>query len=242
MLTMTALADASLENWVPSRRLTLEGARAHSRRVRTLRTVLLTLSVACVGSLVGSLMASALDGAGGGRRQLSGQEIVTMLNPRFTGRDTFGRAFVLTADTAQRQRGNADLVELVNPRLVDEASRIVTAPRGLFDQSTQTLELFEDVRAEEADGHVFRSAQAKFYVTDGRVEGSSPLEGTGPLGTIRADSYEIMEDGASIRLKGRVRSVFQGSKPRAASPDTPTETDNPAPPDTAPNETSGDTP
>lgn len=241
---MAALANASDTNWVPSRRLTLEGARAHSRRVRLWRTLLLTASVACVGTLLGSVLASTLDGAGGGRRELSGQEIVTMLNPRFTGRDMLGQAFVLTADTAQRQRGNADLIELVNPRLVDDASRIVTAPRGLFDQSTQMLELFEDVRAEEADGHVFRSTQAKFYIAEGRVEGSSPLEGTGPLGSVRADSYEIIEDGTSIRLKGNVRSVFQGSQRRAPTPETNAEPGsiiNPTP-NSADTETTGDTP
>lgn len=199
---------ASGADWSPHARLTLQQARKRSRFIRVLRTVFLSGAVVSVAMLVGALLGSAFDGEGGVQRAVGASEIVTMLNPRFSGRDTFGRSFVLTADTAQRQRANADLVELKNPRLVDELNRVVTAPRGFYDQSTQTLELFEDVQAEEADGYVFNSTHAKFFIADNRVEGIEPLEGTGPIGDIRSDRYEILEDGASIRLKGNVRTIL----------------------------------
>lgn len=207
---MAEVATASMmtANWAPSRRLTLDGARRRSGWVKVWRTALLAGMVASAAALIGALAGNALDRMGHGRQQLAGAEVVTMLNPRFSGRDAFGRPFVLTADTAQRQRANPQLIELVNPRLVDDMNRIVTAPRGLYDQDTQSLELFDDVMAEESDGYVFRSTHAKFFVAEGRVEGMQPLEGSGPVGDVRADSYEILEDGASIRLKGRVRTTL----------------------------------
>ena len=205
---MAGAAVASEPKWAPSRRLSLAQARRHSARVRTLRTVFVTLAVGASAALVGALAGNAIENAGQSQRDLDGNEAVTMLNPRFSGRDKFGRPFMLTAETAQRQRGNPDLVELVNPRLVDELNRIVTAPRGVYDQGEETLELFGDVRAEEADGYVFSSTQAKVFVAENRVVGTEPLSGSGPIGDVRADTYEIMEDGSSIRLQGRVRTIL----------------------------------
>lgn len=200
--------EGGLANWAPSRRLSLSQARKRSARVKWLRTGFLALSVGSAAILVGTLAGNAIQQAGSGRTNLSADETVTMLNPRFSGRDAFARAYVLTADTAQRQRASQDVIELINPRLVDDMNRVVTAPRGLYDQQSQTLELFESVRAEEGEGYVFTSTHAKFFVADGRVEGVAPLEGSGPIGDVRADTYEILEDGASIRLKGRVRTVL----------------------------------
>lgn len=203
-----APASPSRSDWSPAARLSLEQARRRSRFVKFLRTAFLSGAFASAAVLVGALIGSAFERTGQVERAVGSSEVVTMLNPRFSGRDSFGRSFVLTADTAQRQRANSDLVELTNPRLVDERNRVVTAPRGFYNQSTQTLELFEDVQAEEADGYVFNSTHARFYIAESRVEGIEPLRGTGPIGDVRSDRYEILEDGASIRLKGRVRTIL----------------------------------
>jgi lipopolysaccharide export system protein LptC len=100
------------------------------------------------------------------------------------------------------------VIELINPRLVDDMNRVVSAPRGFYSQTAQYLELFEDVVAEEAEGYVFRTTQARLYITEGRVEGVAPLTGEGPIGEISADSYEILEDGSSFRFSGRVRTTL----------------------------------
>ena len=40
------------------------------------------------------------------------------------------------------------------------------------------------------------------------MEGLSPLEGKGPLGDIRADSYEILDGGNRIVFQGNVTTVI----------------------------------
>jgi lipopolysaccharide export system protein LptC len=40
---------------------------------------------------------------------------VTMLNPRFTGRDSAGQSFQITADAARRRRGTDQAVDLTAP-------------------------------------------------------------------------------------------------------------------------------
>ena len=173
-----------------------------------------------VGLMVGYLAASALTGPSNAIEAVSGDEVVTMLNPRFTGRNIAGEAFVITADTAQRRRSNEKLIDLVNPHLVDETGTEVTAPTGLFDQDAEYLDLFEDVRFNNGDGYAFRTTAARVHVRDGRVTGLEPLSGSGPLGDVNSDTYEISDDGDRIILRGNVSMlIFPGGRDDPARDD-----------------------
>lgn len=206
---MSPAAASHVEaNWTPSRRLSLAQARRRSFRIRVYRACFVALAAISAGVLIGALARNALDAGSSVPQRIETGEQVTMLNPRFTGRDRLGRSFVLTAATAVRQRGNPNQIALTEPRMVDEQNRTLTAPRGLYDQDAQTLELFESVRAEEAEGYVFLSTHATLYVSDSRVVGNQPLRGSGPIGDVEADTYEILEDGASVRLTGNVKTTL----------------------------------
>ena len=49
------------------------------------------------------------------------------------------------------------------------------------------------------------------------MEWLSPLEGSGPLGDIKADSYEILDGGDRIVFKGNVQTVIYPSKPEESA-------------------------
>jgi len=193
--------------WAPRRQLTLEQARRRSDIVRVLRMVFTYGAAASIGLLAGYLIQSAFQG-GDGRRSFRSNEIVTMINPRFTGRDAAGKAYVITADSAQRRRGQEGIVDLANPRMVDEAGTQVTAPEGTYDLNEVTLDLYRDVQVADASGYVFSSTSARFYVNERRVEGVEPLYGVGPLGDVRSDTYQITEDGAVMSFVGNVEMTF----------------------------------
>lgn len=171
-------------------------------------------AAASIGLLAGYLIQSAFQG-GDGRRSFQSDEIVTMINPRFTGRDAAGQAYVITAEAAQRRRGQDGIVDLTNPRMVDESGTNVTAPEGTYDLNAVTLDLFRDVRVADASGYIFSSTSARFFVNEGRVEGADPLRGVGPLGDIRSNTYQITEDGSVVTFDGDVEMTFY--------PDDPTE-------------------
>lgn len=207
---MTAIDTSYDDLWVPKRRLTLAQARKRSDLVRLLRMLFTTAAALSAGTLIGHLAASAFSGGRVVEANRS-ENVVTMQNPRFSGRDAGGSPYVITADTAQRNGLNAQLVDLVNPTMDDGVHGSVEAPRGVFDQESQQLELFESVVLTDSQGNRFTSEHARMYVQENRVVGLQPLVGEGPIGKIRADSYEIQDGGARIILRGNVWTELQAT-------------------------------
>lgn len=203
--------------WVPRRQLTLAQARQRSDIVRVLRMLFTAFAAIAFGVLVGHVVASTVSSLSGVRKSFNSEEIVTMLSPRFSGRDASGSAYVITAESAQRRRAEPGKVDLVDPKLVDELGTEVTAPRGVYDRIDQVLDLAGDVRLRDAAGYAFETTSARLHVLDGRVEGFVPLAGSGPIGTVRSDNYEIEDKGAIVHFEGNVEMTLY-----------PGETDGPA--------------
>ncbi len=178
------------------------------------------LFVACaavsIGFFAGHVIKSALTSES---RPVSvtTNDSVTMVNPRFTGRDSTGQSFQITADAARRRRGDGQKVDLVEPVLIDEAGGLVSAPTGMYDRAAGILELYDKVSITDASGYTFVSTGARVYVGEGRIEGLSPLKGKGPLGDIRCDSYEVLDDGDRVVCVGNVRTVLYPA-PTSAAP------------------------
>ena len=193
--------------WAPRRQLTLAQARRRSDRVRLLRMAFVACAAISIGFFAGHVIKSAIT-SDARPVQVSEEESVTMLNPRFTGRDALGQSFQITADAARRRRTQDQAVDLIGPVMQDEAGSEVRAPSGMYDRDAGILELYEDVQITDASGYVFTTSGARVYVGEGRVEGLSPLQGTGPLGDIRCDSYEVLEDGNRIVCSGNVKTVI----------------------------------
>ncbi|RIJ17160.1 hypothetical protein D1227_07120 [Henriciella mobilis] len=194
--------------WEPRRQMTLEQARQRSSMVSFLRLAFTAGAAISAGMMIGHLAANAVSASPSQIERLSGDEIVTMVNPRFTGRDIAGKAFVITADTAQRRIGGGEKIDLKNPELISEDGTRVAAPAGLYNQDDQTLELYEAVEVENAKGYKFNSTSAKMFIEEGRVEGIDPLSGRGPLGDVRSDTYEIVDEGDRVLLSGRVEMTI----------------------------------
>ena len=203
--------------WAPRRQLTLAQARRRSERVRLLRMAFVACAAVSIGFFAGHVIKSAISSEAR-PVEVSEDETVTMLNPRFTGRDGSGQSFQITADAARRRRVEDQAVDLVGPVLTDQMGSEVRAPSGMYDRDAGILELYDDVRITDASGYTFTSSGARVYVGQGRVEGLSPLEGKGPLGDIRCDTYEVLEDGNRIVCTGNVRTVIY------PAPEVPTET------------------
>lgn len=199
---MTNPAATMSDFWAPHRRLTLAQARKRSDLVKLLRLLFTAGAAIAAGTLIGHLIHNAITGAGASR--ITTAESVTMMNPRFTGRDEEGAPYLITAASAQRQRTNAMLVDLVEPSLEDGFSGTVRAPTGQFNQELQTLELYDNVVVTDASGNRFVTTHAEVFVRENRVVGLAPLEGEGPIGKLRADTYEVQDNGDRILLKGNV--------------------------------------
>lgn len=203
-----ATSPETLSNWAPQRQMTLEQARKRSSMVGLMRMVFVAGAAISAGMMIGPIAATTISGVGSDIDRISSDEVVTMVNARFTGRNVAGEAFVITADTARRRLENPSIVDLTNPRLVDEAGTEVEAPTGTYHQNDEYLDLFQAVQVRDSEGYTFTTTSARVFVQDGRVQGLEPLSGNGPLGDVRADSYEIVDDGDRVILRGNVDMVI----------------------------------
>jgi lipopolysaccharide export system protein LptC len=204
--------DASLHHdpailWAPRRQLTLEQARRRSERVRHLRNGLVGAAAVSIGLFLGFIIRSAVS-QDTQPEEIREGDAVTMINPRFTGRDSNGQVFTITADAAQRRRTEGAAVDLVNPVMRDGLGSELKAPTGYYNRDTGILELYEAVNISDSAGYAFQSEGARLILGEKRVEGLSPLSGKGPLGDIRSDSYEILDGGNRVVFEGNVRTVI----------------------------------
>lgn len=213
---MSATANPGLEafqppahgSWEPRRALALDVARRRTVFVRRLRTGFMTAAAAIVVVLIVQLIFDGR-GSGGGETETVSTDS-RMVNPRFVGRDDALVPYVVTADAAIRQRGSApDVTELERPRLdydfLDTDASRVLAETGRYDANNRVLDLYSNVNLNTDDGYSFSSQHARIFLREARVVGERPVEGTGPMGSIRADSYEIREGGDLLIFDGNVR-------------------------------------
>jgi lipopolysaccharide export system protein LptC len=196
------MADA----WEPKRQLTLEAARKRSRDLSNLRLLFVGLASASFSAFFGFMTLHAALGGFGGRGELSEVEALKMINPRFSGRTESGGLFDVTATTATRRSMTSDLIDLERP-VYTARGRKVTAKTGVYDQAARTVELNGDVVFADEEGNSFSSTTAFVNAQENRVEGRRAIRGEGPLGSVRADSYEIRDGGDRIVFRGRVKGV-----------------------------------
>lgn len=228
---MTAYATSGLDalqptnhgRWEPRRALTLSAARRRTAFVRFMRFGFMAAIAAILALLTVQLIAGNTGDADTAPEVLS--EDVRMINPRFTGRDENLTPYAVTADVAVRRRNDpTGVTSLEAPRLdydfINEGNELtsVLAETGTYDAINRVLDLFTDVNFSTDTGYSFASQHARIYLNEERVTGNMPVEGVGPAGTIRADSYEIHEGGNRVIFDGNVRARL--SQARTQPPST----------------------
>ena len=169
--------------WEPRRALTLSAARRRSRFVRWLRFGFIAGIIALLALLVVQLFIGAASGPSLPDEAVSTD--VRMINPRITGRDERLTPYALTADVAIRRRDNADgLTELERPRLDYDFLNTGTSASEVLAQTQH----------------------ARIFLREERVAGEMPVTGTGPVGTITAERYEIHDGGNRVIFEGNVHA------------------------------------
>jgi len=210
---MTAAGAPLSEPLAEPRRVDFERWRRRSRLVRTLRVVLPGLIALIFAGLIGSVAWSTFNAQP--RSARAGDEPIRLTNPRFIGRDDKGRSFVLTADSAIRDRLDYQRVILKKPALLlDEGGpdeMRINGADGVFHEQNGKLELSNGVRMADAK-NAFDTAASLFDTKTGEVVGSGPIQGAGGLGEIRAESYGVYGKGERMVFKGGVRTRLETKK------------------------------
>jgi lipopolysaccharide export system protein LptC len=173
-----------------------------------MRLMFVALAAASFGSIFVFLIVHSLIGGLTNPGQVAASEPQKMLNPRFTGRNVAG-PYEVTAQVAVRRSMTSPLVDLEKPIYRTREGRTMSAERGIYDESTGAVTLAGDVIFSDGAGNSFQSTGAVVEGELGRIRGERAIRGDGRLGAVRADGYEISNDGQRITLRGRVKGQLQ---------------------------------
>ena len=204
--------------WEPKRTLTLEAARIHTQRIKTLRYVLMVVSAALIGVLVWQFLSDR----GGTVFVNDPTESVKMVEPRYSGRTSDGLPFYLIADTAVRRMRNKNTVLLENPILKynrDDgvASSSVIAKDGTYNDVEKILILRNDVNFESDDGKTCDTSHARIFNVEKRIEGDEAIECFGDFGKVNGNRYAIEDSYGTFIFKNGMEAVLTQSENDAAT-------------------------
>lgn len=134
-----------------------------------------------------------------------------MLSPKFTGMDAKNRTYLVTADTAIQQPDHPEIVDLANVEAdiatSDSQWVSVSARDGQLNTEAEWMDLHRNVSVFHSLGYELHSESAYVAFGEGWLESRTPVEGQGPLGTIKAQSLRVEDFGRVIRFTGDVTLV-----------------------------------
>jgi lipopolysaccharide export system protein LptC len=189
----------------------LEAWQRRSAVIRVLRWALPALMGALVIALAGFFTLSSIR-AGDQKPKVTATEI-KLVGARFMGRMADGRSFLIGAGSAARSDTVMEQVVLTDPVLTlggeTGAPSRMTAKRGVYDEKTRILRLSGDVRIDNGQGQRVATNDSIIDTRTGKISGQQGFVGDGPLGQVKANSYDVDRDTGRVTMKGRVRARIE---------------------------------
>src|SRR5690606_16376386 len=137
---------------------------------------------------------------------------LNMINARYTGVDDNRRPFTVTASSANQEDANSPLIALAQPKadiiLEDGSWLALTASDGLYNKSTNMLELTGEVNLFHDEGYEFHTPSATFDLKAGDAHGVEPVAGQGPFGQLDAQGFVIHDRGQRVVFTGKSKLVL----------------------------------
>lgn len=188
--------------------------RARNHRRTPVRRLRLALAVFAIGIGAAVVLQASLRSVASSKVQTRAASAPLVLDkPRFTGVLKDGRAFLITAERAERDPKDENLVRLTAPVLVRGYGQPnpsqATAKTGLYREAEHTLLLTDDVKITSGEGYDFDAPRALIDMRTGAVSGDAGIAGSGPKGSTRANAYDVTDQGDRVVLKGRVRTRLE---------------------------------
>jgi len=145
-------------------------------------------------------------------------EALAMNNARYYGLDESNRPYAVTSDSATQEPGNSDLIHLDAPKAdftsSSGANILMDGARGLYRQSTKTLELSGGVNLFHDAGYELHTASAVIDLARNTARGTEPVNGFGPQGAIRSAGFELSGKGHSIIFTGKAHLTLMATSPK----------------------------
>ncbi|MGC9954330.1 MAG: LPS export ABC transporter periplasmic protein LptC [Rhizomicrobium sp.] len=215
-----AAAEHPLRDWTERARGTALEALRYTRFVGFMKRALPIAAAAILASVIAYSVAP--------RRQervsLTYQRMGTlrndlaMIKPRLTGTDANGNPFVITADAAIQDAKNKHraTLEKVDADLQLDGQHWLnaSAETGFFDMDAGTLKLGGGIALYTDSGYELHTQSADVDLKKNIFSGENAVIGHGPLGSLRADRFQIDRLKKHMNLSGHVHMVMVPKKAR----------------------------
>jgi lipopolysaccharide export system protein LptC len=182
-------------------------ARQHSRLVRVMRWALPMGMVAVLGLIAGLIGQHSISRRGTAHEPANQ---IVMTNPHFFGRDSQGRAFMLSARQAARDPQDFQKVLLQFPHItqdVDGANpQTLTADSGVYREDTRILVMRGNVHADNSKDSAFATQEATINTRTGTVVGPQAIQGQTNMGHVKSNSFDVYDKGDRVIYKGGVHA------------------------------------
>jgi lipopolysaccharide export system protein LptC len=137
---------------------------------------------------------------------------LAMMKPRLTGSDDKGNPFVITADAAIQDPRNTKRASLRNIEAdvaMNGGSWVnARAKTGHVDMGAGKLELTGGIDLYSDNGYELHTERAFIDLGRSIAMGDRPVTGRGPLGAIRADTFQADRQTNQLLLTGNVRMTI----------------------------------
>lgn len=138
---------------------------------------------------------------------------LAMVKPRLSGVDASGNPFVITAKVAVQDAKNpkhATLQVIDGDLNTPKGWLNVRAAHGDVDMNVNWLKLDGGLDLFTDTGYTLHTERAEVDLKRNIVQGDLPVDGQGPMGTMRADRFRYDHLAGLLTLEGHVKTVING--------------------------------
>ncbi|WP_346915584.1 LPS export ABC transporter periplasmic protein LptC [uncultured Roseibium sp.] len=187
-------------------------ARRHSRAVRFLRFFFPAVGVLIFAGMVGLIVVfNYLSDLGIGAVSLTSEGLV-MHRPELSGHDG-DRSYRVTATRAVQRLSNPMIIdlEMIRADIVPGPNQLakVTALKGIFDNSKETLKLYDGLQLEWSEGYTVDLSEVSIDLKTGEVRTDEPISIRSEKGTIRAGRLSYDQEAGKVRFTDGIKMTLQ---------------------------------
>lgn len=180
--------------------------RIRSRRIRFLRLAFPGLIIATLVAIAGWVIVQSI--LNSFNVYQSSQADIRMTNPRFFGQTNSGERYIISGLEAIRRGNNAPVISVNAPNMELKSDNgkptLLKGLRGVYNEPDKTFTVEGDVVLNGGPNDFsFRTQEAIIDLNTSTVRGNKPIEGFGPTGHIKGESYIISDNGRHIAIKGK---------------------------------------
>lgn len=208
-----------MDFWEPKRLTSLSEARDRVIFIKRLRVGLLALATIALAALLVSAIFMSMERNAQRPRKFEAEDIVRMVNPRFSGRTAKGEPYQVLATSAMRRKGDMNIIDLVAPIMKDAKGGTLSSATGIYNTETKIIELTGKVKfLDPIQGLSFDTRNSVVLLSESRVYGRTGISGQGQMGQIQSNAYEIRNGGQEVLFTGGVRTRLTGRSATRAAP------------------------